>query len=435
MKAVLLAFHYPPDSAVGSLRPIKVAHSLRDAGWEVTVITATLENEKAGVRAEEAGLNVIAVKPHKNPREWYASFKRLRRGAVHNGETEAQAGSSYIIPARVPLWKRAIFSLMLLPDHHQGFIRPAIRASLPLLRQPGSILYTTAPPFSVHLAGWMLWRKTKVPWIAEFRDPWTDNPWKPWHVRTALTDSVERWMERAVLRNANLVVAVSEGIERGFANKIVDRENKLVTIRNGIDTLLPAIPERLQDGSPFRIVHIGSFYNGRDPRAFLSALATVRERMGESTRSFRVDLVGNCRWYSGISIEKEVETLNLGDVVHFHDWVSHDRAQQFIRSSDLLLLLAQSQPDQIPNKLYEYLGTRCSILAVADRGGETARMINQVGGHYLVTGTDSREIERALESAIERVAQPNGAQAEEILRDWTTKSQMRRLVRKIEGLG
>jgi glycosyltransferase involved in cell wall biosynthesis len=274
MNVVLLAYHYPPDPAVGSLRPAKVVDALRKSGHTVTVITATLPEEQAGTRHAEPGLKVVAIQPQRNPREWYAAWKRRRAGhSSQSGQRPAQAEAAYAIPARVPLWKRTIFSFMLLPDHRQGFIRPAIRMAAPLLREPNSVLYTTAPPFSVHLAGWRLSRKVRVPWVAEFRDPWTDNAWKPWHVRTAFTDSAERWMERQVLRRASLVVAVSEGIRRGLGTRMEERTGRLVTVINGIDRLLQ--PPTATKGEPFRIVHIGSFYYGRDPRMFLSALAAL----------------------------------------------------------------------------------------------------------------------------------------------------------------
>src|SRR5262245_29585940 len=39
---VLIAYHFPPDPAVGSLRAAKVARAFRDAGHRVDVVTACL---------------------------------------------------------------------------------------------------------------------------------------------------------------------------------------------------------------------------------------------------------------------------------------------------------------------------------------------------------------------------------------------------------
>src|SRR6266850_5273722 len=109
-----------------------------------------------------------------------------------------------------------------------------------------------------------------------------------------------------------------------------------------------------------------------------------------------VRFIGACRSIGTVSVEKEIDTLGLTDVVHLQDPIPHVAVKAIIEEADVLLLLAQQQPDQVPNKLYEYLGTRRPILAIADADGETARMLNQVGGHHVVTGEDEAEVEHAL---------------------------------------
>ena len=436
MNVVLLAFHFPPDPAVGALRPAKLARAIQEAGHTITVITARLPEEPAGTRHTEPGLTVLAIEPQRNPRDWYASLKRRRQSRALAGASVADSAiqeSSYVIPKRVPLWKRTVFSVLLLPDHRQGFIYPAIRAASRLLSKPGSVLYTTAPPFSTHLAGWWLAVRRGVPWIAEFRDPWTDNPWKPWHVRTALSDAAERFFERRVLARATAIVSVTSGIERGFRNK-VSSSKLMLTARNGIDTLVSVRENHPVKDKPFHIVHIGSFYHGRDPSALLEALSRLKERQHLAADAVRLDLVGNCRWYSGISIEKMVEARELGDWVRFHDWVPHRLAQEFVSNSDLLLLLAQNQPDQIPNKLYEYLGARRPILALVDQKGESAAMLLEVGGHHIVYDNSAEDILAALENALKTRHLKSSSQSEAILQNWTTPVQMNSIVKLIEGI-
>jgi len=99
----------------------------------------------------------------------------------------------------------------------------------------------------------------------------------------------------------------------------------------------------------------------------------------------------------------------------------------------VLLLLAQGQPNQVPNKLYDYLGTRHRILAFADAEGETARMLTRVGGHYLVTTTDPTQAARLTDAALfGRDSAGPGDDA--VLREWTTDRQMARLVSLLEEL-
>jgi hypothetical protein len=121
--------------------------------------------------------------------------------------------------------------------------------------------------------------------------------------------------------------------------------------------------------------------------------------------------------------------------VTFQDWVSKETAHALIANADLLLLLAQDQPEQVPNKLYDYLGARRPILAFADQEGESASMLREIGGHYLVYTDDPLEVERALEAALTR-SPPAGTActADSKLEEWTTERQMRHLLARIGAL-
>lgn len=332
------------------------------------------------------------------------------------------------MPAKVALWKRVLFSFLWLPDDRQGFLPAAVREAAPYLRKHRAVIIATAPPFTTLLAGLWLSRRHRYPLVVEFRDPWIGNPWKPGHVRTAMSDGIERWLERRLLRHSRAVVVVSEGLRAIYTARVPRPGPPVVLIRNGIDRVLEPSEWAPADNT-VRIVHIGSFYHGRDPRPFLCALAAIRPRL---SRPVVVELVGKCRWFAGHSVENEVSRLGLADIVRFHDWVPHEEAQAFIRRAGVLLLLAQNQPDQVPNKLYEYLGTRRPILAFVDAGGESELMLREAGGHFIVTTQDHAEVERILSSALESELAPAGKPA--VLNTWTTASQMRDLCRALEAL-
>ena len=146
-----------------------------------------------------------------------------------------------------------------------------------------------------------------------------------------------------------------------------------------------------------------------------------------------VDFIGACRSVGTVSVEKEITTLGLTDVVRIHDWLPHEAAKAYIAEADLLLLLAQQQPDQVPNKLYEYLGSRRPILAFADEDGETARMLRQVGGHCVVTGDDESAVVSALQKFFLSTRRGDWTATDEgVLKEWTTEVQMKRLLEVVQ---
>jgi hypothetical protein len=149
-----------------------------------------------------------------------------------------------------------------------------------------------------------------------------------------------------------------------------------------------------------------------------------------------VDFYGNCKFYYDVSVSEYAERLGISDVVRIHDPVPHERCASIMAGADLLLLLAQKQPLQIPNKLYEYLGAGRPIFAFADQDGETAEVLALLGQqHELVTGEGPALVERALERALRAGPERAIAYSDAILHELSTDSQLDRLVTALEHGG
>jgi glycosyltransferase involved in cell wall biosynthesis len=121
-------------------------------------------------------------------------------------------------------------------------------------------------------------------------------------------------------------------------------------------------------------------------------------------------------------------------VVRFVPPVPHAECQARIQAADLLLLLAQEQPSQVPQKMYEYLATGRPVIAFADEEGETAAMLREVGGHHLVTGSAPAGVAEALATALRDDGCRSRADAG-VLREWSADRQMQRLVHLLEEVG
>jgi glycosyltransferase involved in cell wall biosynthesis len=336
------------------------------------------------------------------------------------------------VPTSVPRWKRLLFSLLWLPDDRQGFVWPAFRMARSLAASaPFDVVYTSAPPFSTHLVGWLLNATTGTRWIAEFRDPWLDGVPKPWHVRSALSDAADRQLEQACLRRANDVVAVTYTAAEKIASKRAALGKSAPRIvLNGIDAGEPAARPRAE--RPIRAVHVGSLYHSRDPRMLLEGIASLHRAGQLPALGLRVEFVGDARWYGDLSVEGFAQSLGIGDIVSLRDSVPHAQVAQILAESDLLILLAQRQPAQVPNKLYEYLAQRKPILAFADDEGETASMLRRAGEHFVVTEMDSDKVTRILRGALGAATDPSWAPNDDQLAAWRTDRQMAALVSLLE---
>jgi hypothetical protein len=146
-----------------------------------------------------------------------------------------------------------------------------------------------------------------------------------------------------------------------------------------------------------------------------------------------VEFIGDAHWYGDISVEEYARSIGLGDVVNVRHAVPHSEVEQLLADADLLVLLAQQQPAQVPNKLYEYLGHRKPILAFADDEGETAAMLRRAGGHFIVTERDGDRIASIVRDAINAAGNPAWIPNDDQLNAWRTTQQMERVVSLVEG--
>jgi glycosyltransferase involved in cell wall biosynthesis len=441
MKILMIACSYPPDPFVGSFRADKVARAMRDAGHEVDVITARLPDERAALRVDEPGLRVHTVPERAGPLSLYRRLaQRLRRNG--GGPTGPAHMVSFTAPGtsdvgaagtrKVPRWKRYLLSAVWVPDDRQGFIPAALRRARPLMQNGIDLIYTTAPPFSDHLVGLILKRRSGVPWAAEFRDPWIENANRHAYLRSRGMDAVNRFLERRCVRRADWLVAVSKGTADLLRAKLPARErHKVLLAMNGIDNLMPEHEVPAGSGA-IRVAHIGSCYGSRDPRLFLRALAGVAHRRQLTGADVQVEFIGNCRSYGGESLQQMVAELGISDIVRFADWMPQSEARARARAADLFLLPFAQEQGIIPNKLFDYLGFRKPILAFVHAEGEVAHMLRRLDGHFLVTDQSQDTAERVLENALDAARDTVvGSKGQALLEEWTTRSQMRQLLSQL----
>ncbi|MGH7503795.1 MAG: glycosyltransferase [Longimicrobiales bacterium] len=417
----IVAYHYPPDGEVGALRADKIAHSFLKRGFDVNVIAGPGDPPPPLPRRTVARVaNVL------DPR---ALYSRLRNRGTRAGtaNTGTPAATTWVPPERVPAWKRYVSSVLWLPDDRQGWILPAARAAVRAVRSGSKLLYTSAPPQSVHLVGLLAKLRTGAFWVAEFRDPWTDNPWKPAFVRSRWSDAADRWLERRCLRTADLIVTVTESFAERLRTRIpARRHDRILVVRNGIDHIASSpAPNLLRE--TVELLYVGNLYQGRDPRPFFRALGEL-DRQKRLPAAAQVEFIGDCTFH-GVSLASILDEYGIRERVTISGRIPHDQCLRRVADASLLLLFAQDQPLQVPNKLYEYLGARHPIVAFVDGNGETARMLRQAGGHFVIDTCDPARIADVLEAAFKATAIPPS----EHLYDWTTDNQLARLHAALEA--
>jgi glycosyltransferase involved in cell wall biosynthesis len=374
MKVLLVTMYFPPAGGGGVQRPLKLATHLPTLGIETHVLAP--DDPKWLHRDEE-------LRP---PTQAFVHRARYLgpKARLPSEELRGLTGVDLAL-AQARLAGRRL----LLPDASVTWAPTAIPAAVRIVRNEGiDAIITTSPPLSMNLIGASVKKLTGVPWIADQRDSLVLNADRRFERKTvqAKEKALER-VVRLVASNADGIVAVSEAIAdelRGF-----DPSGPVRVIPNGCDfddfAGLDYTP-----GDRFRITHTGSFFGQRNPRAFLSALAS--SGLDDVVARF----VGDFR-----SVDREwVEELDLGDRLELLDYLPHRRALELQRDSEANLLLlpeAAGRGKVVPSgKIFEYLAAERPILAAVPTDGAAAKLVRETGAGIVVGPEDEKGIREAL---------------------------------------
>ncbi len=234
-------------------------------------------------------------------------------------------------------------------------------------RRP-DLIFASGPPFTSLLAGYALHKRCRVPWVAELRDRWTDDPYYPppwWRL------AYEAHLERRILGTARGLVTVSQPWADAYADTY---PAPTVAIYNGFDPkdYGASAPATVSDRETLCVVYTGRIYPGRrDPTPLFVAMQSLRDRV-----HVRAEFYG--------SIARHVLPLaarfDVADRVAVHDAVSYRESIRLQRCADVLLLLQWNDPAErgnVPGKLFEYFGAGRPILGFGPEDGVPARMIGE----------------------------------------------------------
>jgi len=373
---LMVAFHYPPDhSSSGYLRTLKFSKYLPDSGWQPVVLTVREEHYES---RDAASLSQIP------------SQVIVRRTRAINTKKSLAIGDKYL-------------QLLATPDRYIGWLFFAVPAGLSLIRSHGvQAIYSTSPLASAHLTACVLKSLSGLPWIADFRDPWTEPEIAP-NPRSPLFRLDSR-LERAVLRKADRLVFTTARLrDYVLAHARGNLSSKAAVIPNGFDEEdFCDLPDRQPEKSPVRITHTGLVDEAyRSPRPFLEALAMLLKDGEISHSQVRVEFVGGGNYVQSAGFRSMLHDLDLVDIVSVLGRVSYVECLEHQQRSHILLLLQSGDDTRtlIPAKAFEYLRIGRPILAILPESA-SSELFQEVGGARVVHKQDRAGMIVALREMI-----------------------------------
>jgi glycosyltransferase involved in cell wall biosynthesis len=399
-----IAYAFPPINRSGTHRTLAFVKHLDRLGWDATVLTVDPHDEPV----DEALLQGIPASTRIVRTDWMDPSARVK-AFLRTCNKTAFARREATLPhgrvsGRMSGAREWISRLLKTPDSRVGWIPSAVRAGLHAIRRRRpEVIFSTSPYMSAHLIALVLGRYTRIPWVADFRDPWVDNPYRD--LRFASLRRWDAWLEALVVRSASHVVCTTPTLKEQLGRRFRSIEGRSSTILNGVDRELfkDVPPVRVGRTGDFVLLHAGQFYGPRSPHVWFGALRRIARQLPERAGRLRFVLLGPDT-FEGRPLADLAAQAGVAAHVDVLGMKGHADTLSYLAGSDALALAGTEGTGanlQVPNKLFEYLAARKPILAVVAPESPVVLILQEARADAIVCEPGC---ESALADAIIRLA-------------------------------
>lgn len=376
MKNVLfIVYYFPPMGGSGVQRPLKFIKYLHEFGWNPIVLCPEpgrypYFDESLQRELESISPEIIRVKP---------------KTIFHLGAASSPQ-KKVTVPNRIAKIVRRVLRLWMYPDNKKGWIDPAVEKGLDVIQRKNiDLIFSTAPPFSNHVAAATISKKSGLPLILDYRDLWLENHFQDdmfgWQKRKM------KKMESVCLEQSDAITALDPSMIESISSSYsgIQLKNRSYVIPHGYDPedlkrKTEDLSFRYKEGK-FNILYSGLFYEHNQPDIFLHALK-------KAAANGMIDLKNiHLHFQGGLDnrINNLVEEMGLRESVTDYGYLTHEVAVSNLKQADLLWMISNFAPKhtQIKSgKLFEYIGTGKPILGLAHEGEEADLLKRYNAGYF-----------------------------------------------------
>lgn len=372
-RALVITYYWPPTGGSGVQRWVKFAKHLPEFGWQPVIYTPenpeqlAIDDSLIADMPEQAEvIKRRIVEPYALARNILGDFGE--KGAGVNPVNRQEKS----LKQKIALWLRGN---LFVPDPRVWWVRPSVSFLRKYLKKhPVDVIVSTGPPQSMHLIGLELHKSTGIPWVADFRDPWTKLFYFKHLCLSPKAKKRHRQMEREVLDNASAVVAVTPMVQADF-KAVTDTPVHLIS--NGFDeddfgfSTGRGSSRMKRTDTKFRIVHTGLFASDGNPLALWDAIAGLpfKDRID-------IRLAGKV----DAEIVEAIKDAGLEPNLSLLGYISHDDSVQELKNADMLILPLRQEPEYkkaLPGKIFEYLASLKPVLGIGQEDGAAAQLLNK----------------------------------------------------------
>lgn len=248
------------------------------------------------------------------------------------------------------------------------------------------ILYPVPPWYTLAIVP-LIKRITKIPYGIDFIDPWVENELpKNTSFKQKISQKLARYFEKKAVKHANVIYAVSDGINKNLIKLHGKLGAKLFAIPYGVEPDDFKLPVKNGNNAKLTIRYIGAVWPDSYP--VLEGLFRAFHMLKENY-NFVIEFIGTSYAGAGLS-EKQltpwIEKHNLSSVcMEQPERVPYKKAIELNLTSDILLLFGGMQPYYAASKLMGLIASGKPFFAFLHKESFPAHFLNKLDYPYVIT--------------------------------------------------
>lgn len=386
-RALIITYYWPPAGGPGVQRWLKFVKYFKE--FDIEPVVYIPENPHYPIVDEsfvsEIPLDIKILKhPIKEPYRFAGMLSKKKTNTISKGIIDKKE-QSFIEKAM--LYVRGNF---FIPDARIGWVKPSVAfLKKELVNNPVDCIITTGPPHSLHLIGMQLQKQLNLPWIADFRDPWTTIHYHKELKLSKAAAQKHKQMETEVLQKADQIVVTSPTTKKEF-KQLTNTPIEVITNGYEVSEDIYPIPD-----TSFSIAHIGSLLSERNPKILWKVLSEIASENKEFATDLELKLVGAV----SETIISSIEDAGLKTALKTIGYVTHAEALKMQHNAQLLLVVEMDRPETraiIPGKLFEYLAAQRPIIALGPKGSDIQEILQQTHSGQFFTYQDEDALKELL---------------------------------------
>lgn len=390
MKNVLIVVYYfPPMGGSGVQRPLKFIKYLPQFGWNPIVL------------CPQPGIyHTFDYSLTRELQELKVDIHRVEANTLFHKAAGTKPQKQITVSDKKARLLRKLSRLLFYPDNKRGWISPAVKEGVKILKQQKiDAIFSTAPPFSNHIIGKELKKISGLPLVLDYRDSWLHN-----HFFTDLFQWQKKIMfrmEEDALQAADVCITLDEYMMEGIIQEHPKVRFKPEIISHGYDsedfeqTEEPSL--QYQKGK-LNVLYSGLFYESNQPDVLLHSVAELCKTLPEAKEKLALHFQGGL----DERISKLIHELELGSMVYNYGYVPHRQAVANLKAADVLWMISNfdKQFKQVKSgKLFEYIGSKKPILGLV-HSGAASKLLNQYKAGFTASPNSIHEVTSVLRTVL-----------------------------------